>query len=104
MEVARFLDGLRKRYRFALLMEDHAPQATGGRRDLRPVGSGVWMRWPDIGLSLTPDQGNTKLVLHRFRGDRMENDWPDEVVRGGKGGTWPWVGYWEHGHNDQESF
>jgi len=103
MEVARVLDGLRMRYGFALLMEDHAPQATGGRRDLRPIGSSVWLRWPDIGVALQPDQQTKRLTLARFRGDRLENDWPTHLDRGGPGEQ-PWVGRWETGRQMQEAF
>lgn len=103
-EVQRVLDDLRTRYKFALLMEHHAPKATGlSVRDLVPYGSSLWLRWPELGLTLIPGNGETakkdSLVVGRFRRDRMTNAWPDRLDRGGAG-RWPWVGYWENGQGD----
>lgn len=94
-QVQRVLDGFRTRFRFALLMEDHAPQSTGGVRDLRPFGSSLWLRWPEIGLKLTPQgDGPRVLDVKRWRGDRLPNEWPDRLE---ESSMWPWVGVWENG-------
>lgn len=95
----RVVDDLRMRYGFALVMEDHAPQSSQGRRDLRPMGSSMWLRWPEIGLKLVPDdeKNPTKLTLGRWRQDRLANEWPDRLDRGRTRGSWPWEGAWEQG-------
>jgi len=95
-EVLRTLDDLRTRYSFALLMEHHAPKKQGaGSRDLTPYGSSLWLRWPEIGLMLDPIEGDvTRLRLGRWRGDRVINSWPKEIVRSK---PWPWAGIWADG-------
>lgn len=93
--VQTVLDRLRTRFGFALLLEDHAPQATGGARDLRPFGSSLWLRWPELGIKLIPnDAGN--LTVGHWRGARLKHAWPDELHRGGAESL-PWVGYWRDG-------
>ena len=94
LAVQRTLDQARARYGFALLMEDHAPQSVGGTRDLRPMGSSLWLRWPEIGLKLKPtnDEQPAPLALGRWRGDRLRNSWPDRLD---PGGLFPWEGYWK---------
>lgn len=69
----RVLDDLRTRHGFALMLEAHTPH--GGDR---PIGSSVWLRWPEFGLHLT--EGG---VLRPFRGARDERDWPSILTRGG---------------------
>lgn len=101
--VQRVLDGLRTRFGFALLMEDHAPQANNGARDLRPFGSSLWLRWPEIGLKLKPEKDERdrrKLMLRRWRGDRLPNSWPDSLI---ESTPWPWEGHWPHGIDNERS-
>ena len=90
--VIRILDDLRTRYGFALMLEHHAPQAHQGTRDLRPFGSQRWLAWPELGYGLSQKKESTGLDIRRFRGDRLNNDWPAELVRGT---TWPWMGRWD---------
>lgn len=94
-EVADVLDDLRVRYGFGLLLEAHAPHGEKKDRDLRPEGSNLWRKWPEIGLSLTPivsEPGD--LHVRRFRGDRLVNEWPTELHRSR---PWPWAGSWGAG-------
>jgi replicative DNA helicase len=95
-EVQDIFDDLRTRFGFALLLEHHAPQGNNGYRDLRPFGSSLWLRWPEYGLKLVPDPERPRdvLTVGRWRGDRSEANWPDELHRGQ---PWPWVGYWAQG-------
>ena len=95
-EVQEVLDDVRTRFRFALVLEHHAPQASNGYRDLRPFGSSLWLRWPEYGLSLKPDPDHPRQVLlvGRWRGDRSQAHWPDELHRGP---VWPWEGRWTTG-------
>jgi replicative DNA helicase len=100
-EVQAVLDDLRTRFRFALVLEHHAPQASNGYRDLRPFGSSLWLRWPEYGLSLKPDPQRPLQVLQvgRWRGDRSQARWPDELYRGP---VWPWEGRWAKGSLGRE--
>ncbi|MCU1490926.1 MAG: hypothetical protein JWM85_2331 [Acidimicrobiaceae bacterium] len=94
-EVQVILDDLRTRFGFALLLEHHAPQPTNGHRDIRPFGSSLWLRWPEFGLKLTPHKDRPgALVVGRWRGDRVQAEWPDELHRSS---PWPWSGWWKDG-------
>ena len=97
-EVQATLDDLRTRHGFALLLEHHAPKGDGFGRDLKPYGSSLWLRWPELGLKLTPGDGEkaarSSLVVGRWRRDRMRNAWPDRLDRGT---SWPWQGWWREG-------
>jgi replicative DNA helicase len=91
-EVMAVFDDLRTRYGFALMLEHHAPKGSGGARDLMPYGSSLWLRWPEIGLKLTPaTEDNSLMTVGRWRGDRLENEWPAELERSQ---PWPWKGLW----------
>lgn len=81
----------------ALLIEAHAPhRATGERRrDFRPIGSSLWLRWPEFGFGLAPIS-NKELAFAEeeglvrwqpWRGSRSERDWPEGFMRGSE---WPW--------------
>ena len=95
--VVAILNNLRKRYGFGLLLEMHAPHGEDlQHRVLRPIGSSLWMRWPELGRKLMPKDGEDPfmpqtVVLGRFRGDRLQVNWPDELRRGR---DWPWMGEW----------
>lgn len=96
-EVQAALDDLRTRYRFALFIEHHAPKNTGGRREMSPYGSSLWLRWPEFGLSLEPLPDGTKDVdfrLARFRGNRVAAAWPERLSKGGGRSGFPWVAWW----------
>lgn len=86
VEIARYFDEIRTVYGCALWLEHHAPLGTSmTTRDLRPFGSAVWSRWPEFGISLTPDvtasEPYTYDVKH-FRGARDERQWPTKIKRG----------------------
>lgn len=82
---------LRKRYDFALMIEDHAPQENGGHRKMRPYGSSLWLRWPEMGIGLEPiGDGFNEFNVSRWRGDRITSDWPDRLIRGDLIGS-PWT-------------
>lgn len=83
------LDSLRDRG-VCLVMEAHAGHAVtrGGDRDLRPRGSAALMGWPEFGFGLALDRDQPQLAhLVRWRGDRDDRPWPDQLERGG---DWPW--------------
>ena len=95
-ETAAALDRIRERHRCALWLEHHAPMEQNGSRNLRPVGSGVWSRWPEFGISLARDRdyGPHSYRLDRFRGDRDERCWPDHLSWGQQ---WPFEASWQQG-------
>lgn len=88
--VTAMLDDLRTRVGFSLVLETHAPQATGGQqRNLRPIGSSLWMRWPEFGISFAPAGESTPDVIKiRTWKSRDERYWPQFLKRGGE---WPWT-------------
>ena len=103
-EVQNFLKKLMVRYDFALMIEDHAPQADGtGKRVMRPYGSSFWRRWPDIGLGLEAlDDRTDAFKVTRWRGDRVPTDWPKMIEWGSATGSpWPFRGFWDEENNDR---
>lgn len=85
------LDSIRERG-IALLIEAHAGHSLsgeGGTRNLRPRGSSALLGWPEMGfgLRLDKDDPNTT-IIERWRGDRDERSWPEQITRGGE---WPWT-------------
>lgn len=100
-QVARILDGFRERFNIALWLETHAPMEQQGARSLRPMGSGVWSRWPEFGLALRRSKDNPNRVhLERFRGDRDERAWPHHLERSS---PWPWSAVWDGGFPVEEA-
>lgn len=79
----------------AMILEAHAPHAHMGKRDLRPIGSSLWLRWPEFGFGLAPadptkNPGAKALRLMDWvpwRGPRSERDWPEQFCQGAR---WPW--------------
>ena len=86
-EVAATLDAWRTVFNFTLIMEAHQPHQTvvdGQRwRAERPIGSSLWMRWPEFGVCL-----ENRGTLRHWRGQRDEREWPDKLYRGEE---WPWM-------------
>ncbi len=92
------LDDLRTRHGFGLLLEHHAPHGPGEgkKRQMRPHGSVLWQRWPELGFGLEPVRDmNGSFNLGRFRGDRLPNQWPERIDRAG--GSWPWAAVYPAG-------
>ncbi len=96
MELARYLDELRVRFDCALLLESHMAK----NRDVKtPLGSSVWMRWPELGFALTAigegDDRNSTLSVDRYRQPRNGNQWPISISHQQDG--FPWGGTWPTG-------
>lgn len=96
-DLAWALDGLRERYGFALLTEAHAGHSKDqgtGKRIMRPIGSSLWLRWPEFGFGLSratddPGLGRAQRVdVVSWRGSREERAWPDKLAHGA---TLPWL-------------
>lgn len=95
--VARVLDRCRAAANCALIVEAHSPHGDtkqGGTRALRPVGSSLWLRWPEFGYGLARSSRATptdRLVeLRPWRGDRDARYWPPHLRNGG---DLPWKTY-----------
>ncbi|MGK5730216.1 DnaB-like helicase N-terminal domain-containing protein [Streptomyces sp. URMC 124] len=100
-KVSTVVDEARATTGCAVLLEAHAPHHNGfgQHRNLRPLGSSLWMRWPEFGFGLRPVEdeksaANTDGCRGRrvvpWRGMRDERDWP-HFIRQGE--TWPWISY-----------
>ncbi|WP_333758448.1 DnaB-like helicase N-terminal domain-containing protein [Streptomyces sp. ISBFB 2968] len=100
-KVSVVIDEARSTAGCAVLMEAHAPHhnGQGPHRNLRPLGSSLWMRWPEFGFGLRPvedeksaanEEGARGRRVVPWRGMRDERDWPQFVKQGEK---WPWISY-----------
>lgn len=100
-KVSVVIDEARATANCAVVMEAHAPHHNGfgPHRNLRPLGSSLWMRWPEFGYGLRPVEdeksaSNAEGCRGRrvvpWRGARDERDWPHFIKQGDK---WPWVSY-----------
>lgn len=93
--IAAALDRAREVSGAALILEAHSPHKAQNtrKRDVRPIGSTLWLRWPEFGygLRLSDEEfaerfRNCDLVA--WRGPRDERNWPRKVRAGS---PWPWV-------------
>lgn len=98
-KVTVVLDEARATAHCAISLEAHSPQGNGfGPRALRPVGSSLWLRWPEFGLGLRPVEDEQSARDERarrvisWRGARDERQWP-AYLRSGFDGSWPWRPY-----------
>lgn len=92
--VSQALDKVREVVGCALVLEAHSPHGQNGqRRNLRPIGSSLWLRWPEFGYGIDPSANEVERKfrvsqLVPWRGPRDERAWPRQI-RSGR--TWPWV-------------
>jgi 5S rRNA maturation endonuclease (ribonuclease M5) len=98
--ITSVLDQARAQVDCAVIIEGHAPHGDNGVRALRPVGSSLFMRWPEFGYGIrrapaTKDDKATKrrVVVQAWRGPREERAWPKNLEWGREGLDWPWVPY-----------
>lgn len=99
--VAAVLDAARVSCNCALIVEAHAGHSSGGfKRSLRPIGSSLFLRWPEFGYGMDPNEESDAKNLFNFipwRGGRdRDREWPRQVVwaSGIPGETgWPWQEY-----------
>ena len=95
-QVTSVLDGLREEFGFALILEHHSPHASPGgeSRSVRPIGSSLWMRWPEFGFGLRPESGtkleDRQVEVKHWRGAREERPWPKRLI-GGNPTELPWI-------------
>ena len=89
--MTRVIDGLRAEHGCAIVMETHSPHGYQGSRSLRPIGSSLFMRWPEFGYGLKAEDGSTqRFQFIPWRGPRDSRSWPQVLVRGGQE-EWPWA-------------
>lgn len=90
------LDAVRLRANCAMVIESHSGHGEWNKaRSVRPIGSSLFLRWPEFGYGLKPYEGTDEMTrsplrFSAWRGPRDERAWPDYVRRGGPG-EWPWV-------------
>lgn len=97
-KVSVVIDEARATAGCAVLMEAHSPHQSGfaTHRPLRPLGSSLWLRWPEFGFGLRPVDDEKSATEDRarsvqpWRGQRDERDWPKWIKQGEK---WPWISY-----------
>jgi replicative DNA helicase len=61
-------------------------------RPTRPIGSSLWMRWPEFGIGIRPTSEETRLRtvdVESWRGPRAQRPWPRRMEEGADG--WPWM-------------
>lgn len=94
-KVVAALDAARVQADCALIVEHHAPHGgQGGARQLRPFGSSLLMRWPEMGMGIAPAFDETPcrhVVVKAWRGNRDERQWPRALCWGSADTDWPWV-------------
>jgi replicative DNA helicase len=101
------LDEVRVRHDAALIIEHHSPHGdqSFGQRTVRPYGSSVWRRWPEVGIGLAAHDMSKEgewiqaeaakwkrpewLDVIDWRPAREDRDWPD-VICWGAVGELPW--------------
>lgn len=89
----RVLDGFRRRFGCALVLEHHAPSARPNeRRELRSKGGQIWAAWPEMTVALgkVKEGGREHLKVEMVHTPRGEFRWPSRFDRGGPG-EWPWI-------------
>lgn len=93
-KVVAALDAARLAVDCALIVEHHAPHGQNGVRALRPFGSSLLMRWPEMGMGIAPasdDQPCKNVEVKAWRGNRDERHWPKALRWGTEEYDWPWV-------------
>lgn len=96
--LTRVVDMMRARHRCCVVMETHAPHAGIGPRSMRPIGSSLYMRWPEFGYGIKPTKEEGVFQLVPWRGPRDEREWPTDLRWGGPD-EWSWMPYNPHAGN-----
>lgn len=94
-ELTDTIDLLRVRHHLTVVIETHAGHGTNssGTRQLRPLGSSLFLRWPEFGYGLRPapesahEEHPSIVEVGAWRGARDERNWPKRLRHGA---TLPW--------------
>lgn len=105
-QTAQAIDAARGATGCAVILEAHSGHGenvvTG--RNVRPVGSSLWLRWPEFGYGIAKPEDDMAqrgyVAFKAWRGARDERNWPDHLSKGTTG--WPWEGKWTHGMTRNE--
>lgn len=92
--VVAALDAARVQADCALIVEHHTPHGVGGVRSLRPFGSSLLMRWPEMGMGImaaTEDFPCKNVFVKAWRGNRDERSWPKALKWSESENDWPWI-------------
>jgi hypothetical protein len=89
--ITHVIDAIRTKAACAVIIEAHAGHGVVGARSWRPAGSSLFMRWPEFGFGLKPNQRDGSVAVKHWRGPRDERAWPAKLRRGGHANTWPWI-------------
>jgi hypothetical protein len=95
-ELTDVIDMLRVRHNLTVVAETHAGHSKdgSGARQLRPLGSSLFLRWPEFGYGLRPhisaahEDHPSVVEVGAWRGARDERNWPRMLKHGS---TLPWV-------------
>lgn len=94
--VTAYLDKLRRTTGdWALILEHHSPHSPphAKNRPTRPIGSSLWLRWPEFGIGIRPAEESTPdhrvMEVESWRGPRAKRPWPMRIEEGSQG--WAWV-------------
>lgn len=92
--VVSILDHARVKADCALMIEHHIPNGDGTNRSVRPIGSSLLRRWPELGYGIAPAMEAdpcTEVRVLPWRGNRDERHWPKFLCWGIRDDDWPWV-------------
>lgn len=93
-KVVAALDAARIKADCALIIEHHAPHGPSGQRSVRPFGSSLLLRWPEMGMGITPNSEDwpcKNVSVVPWRGNRDERHWPRALKWGEDENDWPWI-------------
>jgi hypothetical protein len=97
-QVTTALDMVRDAAGCAVILEHHSPHqgSNDKARNVRPIGSSLWLRWPEFGMGIRladePKAFDRRLMdVVAWRGARDERDWPKQLVATTNETAMPWT-------------
>lgn len=93
-KVVAVLDAARVQADCALIVEHHTPHGANGQRSVRPFGSSLLMRWPEMGMGIMPNSEDwpcKNVKVMPWRGNRDERFWPRLLQWSENDDDWPWI-------------
>ena len=102
--VSRVVDRLRQEVGCSVMLEAHAGHGMmNDRNGMRPYGSSMWMRWPELGFGMVKHRESGAIQLKPWRGMRSDDRlWPAGMRRGP---LLPWqmidIAEWEERYGDE---
>jgi 5S rRNA maturation endonuclease (ribonuclease M5) len=91
----RTIEHVMEKANCAVAIEHHAPlrQAGDKKREMRPYGNGLLMKWPDFGYGMVSTENDEVIEFRGFRGARVRGrSWPSALRWGNPAlSEFPWV-------------